>query len=165
MKRRFSHFLFFLFFMASTTSGICQISNTNDISRFFIVEPFALIHKHDYGFGIDISTARTNILNAGLAFAAINENKKWQFFSATLSLKAGKQFNIPRVNIPIYCFIENGANMNMNNLRVINSQQIVGFKTWNKIGKRDLLSYGLGVGRNSTWGNDVFYVGYFSLSF
>jgi hypothetical protein len=128
-----------------------------------VVEPFAMMHKSDFGGGLAVTTGNTNGLNAGFALAAINDSasKRFDFYDATLSISYGGTVTIPVIKIPAYLYAETGPALNLAHPNKVLIQSIAGAKFYFDKGK---LSIGGGIGQNSEW-SDPFYIVHFSYKF
>jgi hypothetical protein len=142
--------------LCSNISGIC--SDTNTFIRGFNMTPFYLIHRDDYGGGIAFSTTKTNSVGVGFAVACINESGKLNFYSGSLSLRMGRTINLISTNYPINVYFETGVAANMRSFNTIFEQSIIGASVTKVFNNNNRISVGAGVGHNSRWMNDNFFI-------
>lgn len=132
----------------------------------FTIAPFALTHKGDWGGGVAVETASTNALNFGFAIAAIHNGatRRTDFYDATLSVSLQQPFTIPLIKKQAYAYVETGPGANLNKPTEPLIQSIAGVKMIFPIGSKWLIAGGGGVGHNSEWIEDVFYIGHVSIT-
>jgi len=150
------------------SDGYSALKDAN-FSSGFTVTPFALIHKGDYGGGIAVETASSNLFNVGFALAGIHSTdpstKKghFEFYDASLSLQIGQQIALPVVKWPTYMFAETGPAVNLKNPDAVLLQSVAGVKI--KVYDKNGLAVWIdgGIGKNSEW-PEPFYLGGLSVT-
>lgn len=154
----FNLIIIFNCFSEITTNNILFDSKYN-------ITPFFLLHNSDYGGGISFSENKTNSIGIGVAFAAMNEKSKLSFYSGTVSLRYGKDFNLINTNYPIYTYFESGVCIDAFYPDKIYNQSILGLNLSRVISERNKISVGGGVGYNTKWSGDLFYILTCSINF
>lgn len=141
------------------------VINTTIFKNGYNITPFFLLHNSDYGVGVSLSQNKTNSVGIGVAFAAINEKSKLSFYSGTVSLRYGKNINVINTNYPIYTYFESGACIDAFYPEKIYNQSVLGLNVSRAISERNRISLGGGIGYNTKWSGDFFYILTCSINF
>lgn len=127
--------------------------NTNSIFGMgFNVTSFGIYSKDNYGGGLSVYKNNKNLVNIGGTFAIIDEKGSISFYEASINLKVGKEFLIPKINRNIYLYMEEGIAINIKDFNTIFSQTVLGFAFRNDLSSKKLFYWGGGIGTNSKWG-------------
>lgn len=150
--------------------GFSVFGQTNQINSLFPsndvnVTYFALKHKSDYGAGLAMSMIKKgSYLGYGTAIAAIREKGKLNFYDASLSLNGKKAVAIGE-NTEVYLSLEAGMAVNLSQMNTLYEQSVLSLGISHKFNNNIVFHSGLGVGNNTKWKSDKFFIYSIGFSF